>query len=244
MAEVAGWPPRWLTEVPIEDQDRGDGDLFTQFAENFCRTTKDSVASPAGKLLVYRPWQKELMRQLLARRDDGRYRHRKALIGMPRKSGKSEIGAATGLAGLTFGGNGSEIYSCAADKEQARIVFGTAKKMIQQDEELSSMFTLYKDAIEFKEKGSVYRVLSAEAFSKEGLSPSPLVIFDEVHAQPNFELWNVLALAGGARADSLLLGITTAGVKTQSNGQDSLCYSMYQYGQKIVKGETDDQSFF
>ena len=244
MAEVPGWPPRWLTEVPIEDQNRGDGDLFTQFAENFCRTTKDSVASPAGKLLVYRPWQKELMRQLLARRDDGRYRHRKALIGMPRKSGKSEIGAATGLAGLTFGGNGSEIYSCAADKEQARIVFGTAKKMIQQDEELSSMFTLYKDAIEFKEKGSVYRVLSAEAFSKEGLSPSPLVIFDEVHAQPNFELWNVLALAGGARADSLLLGITTAGVKTQSNGQDSLCYSMYQYGQKIVKGETDDQSFF
>lgn len=244
MAEVAGWPPRWLTEVPLADQERGDGDLFTQFAENFCRTTKDSVASPAGKLLVYRPWQKELMRQLLARRDDGRYRHRKALIGMPRKSGKSEIGAATGLAGLTFGGNGSEIYSCAADKEQARIVFGTAKKMIQQDEELSSMFTLYKDAIEFKEKGSVYRVLSAEAFSKEGLSPSPLVIFDEVHAQPNFELWNVLALAGGARADSLLLGITTAGVKTQSNGQDSLCYSMYQYGQKIVKGETDDQSFF
>jgi len=95
-----------------------------------------------------------------------------------------------------------------------------------------------------KTEGSVYRVLSAEAYSKEGLNPSPLVIFDEVHAQPSWELWNVLSLAGGARADSLLLGITTAGVKTQSNGQDSLCYSLYQYGQKVVKGEVNDPSFF
>jgi phage terminase large subunit-like protein len=62
---------------------------------------------------------------------------------------------------------------------------------------------------------SVYRVLSAEAYTKEGLNPSPLVIFDEVHAQPSWDLWNTLSLAGGARADSLLFGITTAGVKTQ-----------------------------
>ena len=238
------WPPKWLTPVPIEDQQRGDGELYSNFTEAVCRVTKDSVGSPAGKLLVLRDWQKELLNHALARRDDGRFRHRTALIGMARKSGKSALGASIGLAGLTLGGNGSEIYSCAADKEQARIVFGTAKRMIEMDEELSSMFTLYRDAIEFKDKGSVYRVLSAEAYSKEGLNPSPLVIFDEVHAQPSWELWNVLSLAGGAREDSLLLGITTAGVKSQSNGQDSLCYSLYQYGQQIVKEEKKDQSFF
>ena len=244
MADVAGWPPRWLTPVPIEDQDRGDGDLYANFAEAVCRVTKDSVASPAGKLLQLRGWQRELMRHTLARREDGRYRHRTALVGMARKNGKSALAASMGLAGLTLGGNGSEIYSCAADRDQARIVFGTAKRMIELDSELSSMFTLYRDAIEFKDKGSVYRVLSSDAYSKEGLNPSPLVIFDEVHAQPSWELWNVLSLAGGARADSLLLGITTAGVKTQSNGQDSLCYSLYQYGQKVVKGEIKDPSFF
>jgi phage terminase large subunit-like protein len=244
MADVAGWPPRWLTPVPIEDQMRGDGELYANFAEAVCRVTKDSVASPAGKLLELRGWQKELLKHTLARREDGRFRHRTALVGMSRKNGKSALAASMGLAGLTLGGNGSEIYSCAADRDQARIVFGTAKRMIELDEELSSMFTLYRDAIEFKDKGSVYRVLSAEAYSKEGLNPSPLVIFDEVHAQPSWELWNVLSLAGGARADSLLLGITTAGVKTQSNGQDSLCYSLYQYGQQIVKGEKKDPSFF
>ena len=226
------------------DRKRGDGPLYSEFAEAVCRVTKDSVAAPAGQLLELREWQKELLNHALARRKDGRFKHRVALIGMARKNGKSALAASAGLSALTLGGNGSEIYSCAADRDQARIVFGTARRMVELDPELYSMFTLYKDAIEYKDKGSVYRALSAEAYTKEGLNPSPIVIFDEVHAQPNRELWDVMSLAGGARADSLLLGITTAGVKTQANGQDSLCYSLYQYGQKLVKGELVDPSFF
>jgi phage terminase large subunit-like protein len=233
-----------MTPVEAADRKRGDGPLYSEFAEAVCRVTKDSVAAPAGQLLELREWQKELLNHALARRADGRFKHRVALIGMARKNGKSALAASAGLSALTLGGNGSEIYSCAADRDQARIVFGTAKRMVELDEELSSMFTLYRDVIEYKDKGSVYRALSAEAYTKEGLNPSPIVIFDEVHAQPNRELWDVMSLAGGARADSLLLGITTAGVKTQANGQDSLCYSLYQYGQKLVKGELVDPSFF
>jgi phage terminase large subunit-like protein len=233
-----------MTPVDAADRKRGDGPLYSEFAEAVCRVTKDSVAAPAGQLLELREWQKELLNHALARRKDGRFKHRVALIGMARKNGKSALAASAGLSALTLGGNGSEIYSCAADRDQARIVFGTARRMVELDPELSSMFTLYKDAIEYKDKGSVYRALSAEAYTKEGLNPSPIVIFDEVHAQPNRELWDVMSLAGGARADSLLLGITTAGVKTQANGQDSLCYSLYQYGQKLVKGELVDPSFF
>ncbi len=230
--------------MDLADRKRGDGPLYTEFAEAVCRVTKDSVAAPAGELLHLRDWQKELLNHALARRPDGRMKHRVALIGMARKNGKSALAASMGLSALTLGGNGSEIYSCAADRDQARIVFGTAKRMVELDPELSSMFTLYRDVIEYKDKGSVYRALSAEAYTKEGLNPSPIVIFDEVHAQPNRELWDVMSLAGGARSDSLLLGITTAGVKTQANGQDSLAYSLYQYGQKLVKGELVDPSFF
>lgn len=230
--------------MDLADRKRGDGPLYSEFAEAVCRVTKDSVAAPAGELLHLRDWQKELLNHALARRADGRLKHRVALIGMARKNGKSALAASMGLSALTLGGNGSEIYSCAADRDQARIVFGTAKRMVELDPELSSMFTLYRDVIEYKDKGSVYRALSAEAYTKEGLNPSPIVIFDEVHAQPNRELWDVMSLAGGARSDSLLLGITTAGVKTQANGQDSLAYSLYQYGQKLVKGELVDPSFF
>jgi phage terminase large subunit-like protein len=242
--KIQSWPPRWMTSVDLADRKRGDGPLYSEFAEAVCRVTKDSVAAPAGELLHLRDWQKELLNHALARRADGRFKHRVALIGMARKNGKSALAASMGLSALTLGGNGSEIYSCAADRDQARIVFGTAKRMVELDPELSSMFTLYRDVIEYKDKGSVYRVLSAEAYTKEGLNPSPIVIFDEVHAQPNRELWDVMSLAGGARSDSLLLGITTAGVKTQANGQDSLAYSLYQYGQKLVKGELVDPSFF
>jgi phage terminase large subunit-like protein len=242
--KIHSWPPRWITPVAIADRKRGDGSLYAEFAEAVCRVTKDSVAAPAGELLHLRDWQKELLNHALARRADGRFKHRVALVGMARKNGKSALAASMGLSALTLGGNGSEIYSCAADRDQARIVFGTAKRMVELDPELSSMFTLYRDVIEYKDKGSVYRALSAEAYTKEGLNPSPIVIFDEVHAQPNRELWDVMSLAGGARSDSLLLGITTAGVKTQANGQDSLAYSLYQYGQKLVKGELVDPSFF
>ena len=242
--KIHSWPPRWITPVAIADRKRGDGSLYAEFAEAVCRVTKDSVAAPAGELLHLRDWQKELLNHALARRPDGRFKHRVALVGMARKNGKSALAASMGLSALTLGGNGSEIYSCAADRDQARIVFGTAKRMVELDPELSSMFTLYRDVIEYKDKGSVYRALSAEAYTKEGLNPSPIVIFDEVHAQPNRELWDVMSLAGGARSDSLLLGITTAGVKTQANGQDSLAYSLYQYGQKLVKGELVDPSFF
>lgn len=235
--------PYLLTPVPPADIERGDGDSFVGFAESFLRITKDSVGGDSGSLLVFREWQRELMRQLFARRPDGRYRHRQALIGMPRKNGKSAVGAAIAIYGLVSGPRGGEVYSIAADKEQARIVFGTAKKMIEMAPEMANSFNVYRDAIELPATGSVYRVLSAEAFTKEGLNPH-LTIADEVHAQPTRELWDVMSLASGARVEPMMIGITTAGVKTDSTGGDSLCYGMYQYGEKIVRGEIDDPAFF
>ncbi|TKG58908.1 terminase large subunit [Prauserella endophytica] len=217
--------------------------MFADFGEACCRVTKDSVAASAGTLLSFRPWQRMLLQHVLARRPDGRLRHRQALVGVARKNGKSALGAVVGLGGLVLGPQGGEVYSCAADKEQARIVFGTARRMVELDPELSELLKLYRDAIEFPKTGSVYRVLSAEAFTKEGLNPHQ-VVFDEVHAQPNRELWDVMALAMGARPEPLMIGITTAGVRSDSTGNDSLCYGMYQYGKRVAQGEIDDPSFF
>jgi phage terminase large subunit-like protein len=242
-AKPADWPPRWLTPVPEADLARGDGELFSQFIEAVCRVTKDSIGGASGELIELRHWQRELMRHVFARRADGQYRHRQALVGVARKNGKSALGAGIGLAGLVLGPQGGEVYSCAGDKEQARIVFGTARRMVELDPELSELLKPYRDAIEFRKTGSVYRVLSAESYTKEGLNPH-LVLFDEVHVQPNRELWDVMALAMGARREPLMLGITTAGVRSDSTGSDSLCYSMYQAGKQVASGEVDDPSFF
>src|SRR5262249_9730262 len=142
-----------------------------------------------------------------------------------------------------FGPQGGEVYSCAAEKEQARIVFGMARRMVELEPELTEIITPYKDVLEVKTTGSIYRCLSAEAYSKEGLNPT-MVIFDEVHAQPNRELGAVRALALGARVEPMMVGITTAGVMTDSTGNESLCYGMYRHGQQVVSGEVSDPTFF
>ena len=237
------WPPQWLTPVPKNLIDSGEGELVIDFAEAFGIVTKDSIAGRAGSQLHLRDWQQELVRHVFAG-DDAGYRHAISLILMPRKNGKSALGSIFGLYSLVLGARGAEVYSVAAEKEQARIVFADAKKMVEASEELSKMTRLYRDAIEVPSAGSVYRVLSAEAYSKEGLNPSA-VIFDELHAQPNRELFDVMSLAMGARGRlATLIAITTAGVRTDSTGKDSIAYSLYQYGQRIARGEVDDPSFF
>ena len=231
--------PAYLS--PHNEQTRGDDAIA--FIERFCRITEDSVAGSAGELLVLRPWQRALINGLLAERDDGKLQHRQALIGLPRKNGKSSIGAALALWALTCGPTGAKVFGCACDKEQARIVFGTAKRMVELDPALSQAIRIRRDSLEYEANGSIYRVLSSEAPRQEGLSPT-WVIFDEVHTQPNRELWSVMEQASGARSEPLMVGITTAGLKTDTSGDDSLCYGLYQHGQRVCTGEIDDPTFF
>lgn len=243
--ETKAWPPAWLTPVPQGAIDSGKGQSVIEFSEIFGIITKDSIAGRAGSPLVLRDWQKELLRNVYAAGEDGGLRHRINLIGMPRKQGKSALASALGVYSLFASGiRGAEVYSCAADKDQARIVFADAKRMIEASPDLMGMAKLYRDAIEIPETNSVYRVLSAEAYTKEGLSPTT-VIFDEAHAQPNRDLFDVMSLAQGARGTMAnMIAITTAGVKTDNTGRDSIAYSLYQYGQRVARGEVDDPSFF
>ena len=238
------WPPKWLTPIPEEQLARGRvEEPVADFVEAFGRITKDSVAGRAGSPLVLRDWQKLLLEHLFAWDDEG-LRNRISLVGMPRKNGKSALGAALGLYSLILGPKGAECYSVAAEKEQARIVFQDAKRTVEASAELSAITKLYRDAIELPKFNSVYRVLSAESVTKEGLSPTT-VIFDELHAQPDRELFDVFSLAMGARGKlSTMIAITTAGVRSDRSGRDGIAFSLYQMGQKIARGEMEDPTFF
>ncbi len=242
---MASWPPAWLTPVPDEAVARGDGEFAVEFAETFGSIGKDGIAGRAGEALQLRPWQIELLKQLYARDEQGGLLAQTALIGMPRKNGKSALSsAAIGLYSLLAEGiNGGEVIAVAAEKEQARIVFGEAKRMVE-DSELADLVTVYKDSIFVPSTNSVFRVVSAEAYSKEGLNPSR-VIMDELHAHKNREIFDVFSLAMGNRGKiGQLVAITTAGVKSDSTGQDSICYSLYNYGKRVSTGEIVDPSFF
>lgn len=242
---MSSWPPAWLTPVPADAIERGDGEFAAMFAEAFGSIGKDGIAGRAGEPLALRDWQKELLKALYARDENGGLLAQTALIGMPRKNGKSALSsAAIGLYSLIAEGvNGGEVIAVAAEKEQARIVFGEAKRMVENSE-LKDMVQVYKDSIFVPDTNSVFRVVSAEAYSKEGLNPSR-VIMDELHAHKNRELFDVFSLAMGNRGKiGQLVAITTAGVKSDMTGQDSVAYSLYQYGKRVATGEIVDPNFF
>jgi phage terminase large subunit-like protein len=86
--------------------------------------------------------------------------------------------------------------------------------------------------------------VSAESYSKEGLNPTR-IIFDEAHAHKDRTLFDVFSLAMGNRGKlGQLIAITTAGQKTDMTGQDSIAYSLYQYGKRVASGEIEDPSLF
>jgi phage terminase large subunit-like protein len=236
-----------LTPVDEADLAAGDGDDVCDLIETLCTVSKDGFAGAAGANIVVRRWQRMLIRHLFARYASGpkkgRRRFRLALIGMPRKNGKSGIASGFALDGLLTEGRGAEIYSAAAEKEQAKIVFGEVKRTVEASPELLEHCRPMRDVIEVPATNSIYRALSAEAYSKEGLNISRAII-DELHAHPTRELFDVLNLATGARKDPMVIAITTAGVKTDTTGQNSVCYELYLHGIRVATGEVDDPSFF
>jgi phage terminase large subunit-like protein len=222
----------------------GDGDLALRFIRDKGRITKDSIAGRTGSPLAQLRWQERLLLDTLARDPlSGRRLHRTAWWSMGRKNGKTGWAAPLALYGLLLEGDGAEVYSLAADRMQAKILHSAAKRTVELDSELSSMLRVYRDAIEYPATGSVYRAMSSESYTKEGLSPT-LVLADELHAWPTRELYDVFALAMGAREDPLMLIITTAGVRSDQTGGDSIAYQLYQYGRRVAAGEIEDPTFY
>jgi phage terminase large subunit-like protein len=191
----------------------------------------------SGEPLEFVAWQEWLVENLLERRPDGRLRYRRALIGVPRKQGKSLLGSALALYGLFAGEAGAEVYSAAGDRQQAKIVFNEARDQVVNNPVLASKCKVYRDVIEVPEFNAVYRVLSADGKLQQGLNPS-LVIFDELHIQRNDDLWDALTLGSGARKDPLVVAITTAGYDLES-----LAGKLYTYGKRVAANELDDDAF-
>lgn len=238
-----GWPPAVHTNVTKLDRDLGDGEKVIKFIETFCRITKDSIGGMAGEHIKMQPWQRALTRDVFSRRPDGKYKHRQVYVGISRKNAKSTLISGYGLYALLMGAEGGEVYCVAGTKKQAGIVFGNIKRMVQLDRDLANEIDIYAEALHCKSNDSTLQVVAADAPALEGMNPT-FVIMDEVHVYPNRELWDVFALASGARREPMLIGITTAGRRTDSSGNDSLAYKLYQYGEKVASGDIEDSTFY
>ena len=230
-------PSRFM--LPTSHYDKAKADRAVRFIEQL-RHTKGIWA---GKRFWLLPWQERLIRDLFGIvQEDGMRQVRMAYIEIPKKNGKSELAAAIALY-LLFGDGepSAEVYGAAADRQQASIVYEVATKMIQMCPALQKrckQIPSTKRVVNYANAG-FYQVLSAEVGTKHGLNVSGL-IFDELHAQPNRKLWDVLTNGSGdARAQPLFVAITTAGTD-----RNSICFEQHQLASDILKGRKYDPTFY
>ncbi len=188
-----------------------------------------------------RRWQeRDIIRPLFKTNADGRRQYRTCLLMLPRKNGKSEIAAACAIQGLMFDGEiGGEVYSAAADSEQAAIVFDVAAQMIRNDPELEAEVDIIKsqNRMLHRASGTIYRAISAEAYSKHGFNASR-IIYDELHAAPSRELFDVLTTSTSARAQPLVIMISTAGYD-----RHSILWEQYTHAKKVLETPALDPTF-
>ena len=218
------------------DKERAD------HAIKFIELLKHTKGKWAGHRFILEPWQKEIVRNLFGTLNpNGARQYRTAYIEIPRKNGKTELAAAIALY-LLFADKemGAEIYSAAADRDQASLVFHVAADMIRQEPRLLERCRILDSTkrVIVPSTNSFYRVLSADAYTKHGLNTHG-VIFDELHAQPNRDLWDVLTTGGGTRTQPLVFAITTAGYD-----RNSICWEQHDYAEKILKGIIKDPTFY
>ena len=226
-------------KLKISVYDKSAADYAVAFIENLCHTK----GTWAGKPFELIDWQEQIIRDLFGMLKPNGYRQfNTAYIEIPKKQGKSELAAAVAL--LLTCGDGeerAEVYGCAADRQQAAIVFDVAADMVRMCPALSKRVKILasQKRLIYTPTNSFYQVLSAEAYSKHGFNIHG-VVFDELHTQPNRKLFDVMTKGSGdARMQPLYFLITTAGTDTHS-----ICYETHQKAKDIIEGRKIDPTFY
>ena len=230
-------PTRFMEKTSHYDADAAD--YAVMFIESLCHT-KGTWAKKKFELI---DWQEQIIRDVFGTLKANGYRQfNTAYIEIPKKNGKSELAAAVAL--LLLCGDGeerAEIYGCAADRNQAKIVFDVAVDMVRFCPALEKRVKISasQKTIEYLPTNSKYQVLSADVANKHGFNTHG-VIFDELHTQPNRKLYDVMTQGSGdARMQPLYFLITTAG-----NNTESICYEVHQKALDIIEGRKHDPTFY
>jgi phage terminase large subunit-like protein len=211
-----------------------------EFAIKCFQFFRHSKGKWAGEVFVLSPWQQFIIWCLFGwKRKGGVRRFKRAYIEVARKNGKSTLLAGIAIILLALDGEqGAEVYSAATKEDQARIVFNEARRMVKSSPELKQFILTSRDAISVPDTESVFKPLSADADSLDGLNLHGGII-DELHAHKTREVWDVLDTATGSREQPLLVTITTAGFN-----QEGICYEVRGHCADLLEGLFEDDSYF
>ena len=207
------------------------------FIESFCRHSKGKWIGKPVKLELF---QKAKIQAVygFVHKDTGLRRCREVFTYVGRKNGKSTEKAATGLYMLIGDGEGgSECYSVATKKDQARIVFSEAVNMVSQSPALSKHIKKRKTDLYFPVTFSKFEPLASDSNSLDGLNTYNCIM-DELHAIKDRNLYDVMKQSMAAREQPLLDMITTAGFVRECIFDD-----IYDYACKVLDGTVEDDRF-
>ena len=220
---------------------QADADYAVGFIEDL-RHTKGKWHGVRFELL---DWQRGPVSDIFGTlKPDGYRQYNTAYLEVPKKNGKSELGAAIAL--LMTCGDGeqaAEVYGCASDRAQASIVFDVAVDMVEQCPALKKRIrpVLSQKRLVYLPTRSFYQVCSAEAYSKHGLNVHSC-IFDELHAQPSRDLFDVMTKGSGdARTQPLFFVITTAG---DDPDRKSIGWEIHKKAADILTGAKIDPTWY
>lgn len=205
-----------------------------EYKSDICIFLQEQYFLEDGKPIKLEEFQKKILRDIFQTKDRNGYRkYNIALLGIPKKNGKSTLASGVALYMLFCDVSNAEVYSVAGDKDQAKIIFQMTKRAIERNPILFGSVKIYKDEIIVPSTNSLYKVLSADAPTAHGLNPT-CVIFDELWNQPNRDLYDALTQSP-VRKEPLTFIVTYAGPD-----QTSLLYELYQTGMK----KRDPKMFF
>lgn len=197
----------------------------------------------AGKPLELLGWEQFILWNLFGwYKADGFRRFTEAYIAVPRKNGKSTFLAPIGLY-MEMADNepGAQVYTAASKRDQALIIWNEAVAMVKASPLLSKHLKCWQTAISHAASNSKFMALSSDDDTMSGLN-THCGLIDELHEHPNRKVYDILMTSTGARRQSLIVEITTAGWN-----RESICWKQQQYAEKVLKGNIDDEgsdSFF
>lgn len=194
----------------------------------------------AGQSIVPSPWETLILINLYGWvwAATGLRRFRSAYIEVARKNGKSTFVAPLGLYMTKWDGEpGAEVYSAATSRDQARIVFDTARDMVRNSK-LRNHIQAFTHSVCHESSSSAFKPLASDSDTLEGKN-THLAIIDELHAHKTRRVYDVLELSCAARSQSLILVITTAG-----EDLTGICYEVRDYLTKVLDKVFDDDTCF
>lgn len=219
-------------------------------AIRFFETLKQSKGKWAGRPLKLKPWQAFIVGSIYGwkrcptledgerpdwtvPRENWKRRFRTAYGELPRKNGKSTMGAGVGLKGLAADREGApEVYAAATKRDQAKIVWSEARRMARSTMALRQRMNIQKNRLEYRKTEGFFIPLSSDANTADGLNPSTVII-DELHAHKTRDLFDLLDTAVGAREQPLIFVITTAG---DVSNPESVYNEMHEYARSVLEG--------